>query len=518
MKLQSFVACALALLPSLTAALAELTEFAADYSYTPATLTAADVQRQLGPRLSRQAVIYAQNDPRFENATMRWQVYNPPSISVVVQPGIEADIPHIVRYANRKSIPFLTVNTGHGSTISLGKFKGIQIYMNPLNKITISRDKKSALFQGGVYGQQIISYLWGKGYVAMTGSCGCVGLVGPGLGGGHGRYQGLYGLISDGFIKLNVVLADGTPIVVSDRSHADLFWGMKGAGHNFGIVTSVEAKIYPKVIDSFYAVSYIYTQDKLEQVFEELNKLGANGTQPQRLNHYGLYSLAPAISPNQPVIIMSFDYIGSQAEATPFLTGFENIGAVFKQDGNVPYPQLPHAEGSGVEDAPCNKGLTRIQYNANTQMYNVTAQRKVYELYASKIYQHPGLAETAVVMEGYATKGVTDKDPKDSAYAIRDEYIMMGINIWYKPNSTLDAFANDWGKQTAKLWNEGQPGRKPTTYINYAFGDEPIEQIYGHEPWRLERLRRLKKRYDPKGKFNYYNPIPLYGRDGIDWN
>ena len=96
MRLPSFVACALAVLPSFTAAQAELNEFAADYSYTPATLTAADVQRQLGPSLSPQAVIYAQNDPRFENATMRWQVYNPPSISVVVQPGIEADIPHIV--------------------------------------------------------------------------------------------------------------------------------------------------------------------------------------------------------------------------------------------------------------------------------------------------------------------------------------------------------------------------------------------------------------------------------------
>lgn len=46
-----------------------------------------------------------------------------------------------------------------------------------------------------------------------------------------------------------------------------------------------------------------------------------------------------------------------------------------------------------------------------------------------------------------------------------------------------------------------------TTYVNYAFGDEPLEQMYGYEPWRLAKLRALKAVYDPKGMFNYYNPF-----------
>lgn len=114
-------------------------------------------------------------------------------------------------------------------------------------------------------------------------------MLGPGLGGGHGRYQGLYGMISDTFISLNVVLADGTPITVSDKSHADLFWGMKGAGHNFGVVTSFKAKIFPRNLDTWYHKSYIFTGDKLEEIHEALNTLGGNGTQPKYLNNYGLY-------------------------------------------------------------------------------------------------------------------------------------------------------------------------------------------------------------------------------------
>lgn len=50
-------------------------------------------------------------------------------------------------------------------------------------------------------------------------------------------------------------------------------------------------------------------------------------------------------------------------------------------------------------------------------------------------------------------------------------------------------------------------GEKLRAYVNYARGDESMENMYGHEPWRLEKLRRLKKEFDPHGRFNFYAPI-----------
>jgi hypothetical protein len=44
-------------------------------------------------------------------------------------------------------------------------------------------------------------------------------------------------------------------------------------------------------------------------------------------------------------------------------------------------------------------------------------------------------------------------------------------------------------------------------YVNYAFGDETLQEMYGHEPWRVSKLKDLKKKYDPSGKFNFYAPI-----------
>ena len=81
-----------------------------------------------------------------------------------------------------------------------------------------------------------------------------------------------------------------------------------------------------------------------------------------------------------------------------------------------------------------------------------------------------------------------------------------------KSDSGLEDFTKQWARETRDLWNAGQPERLPTTYLNYAFGDESLESMYGHEPWRLEKLRALKAQYDPENRFAYYNPIVPLGK------
>lgn len=75
-----------------------------------------------------------------------------------------------MKYANRNSIPFLVVNRAHGYTMTLNKFKGIQISMAQLRNVTIAKDGKSALMQGGVYDAQVIEELWDAGYITSKSS------------------------------------------------------------------------------------------------------------------------------------------------------------------------------------------------------------------------------------------------------------------------------------------------------------------------------------------------------------
>lgn len=77
----------------------------------------------------------------------------------------------------------------------------------------------------------------------------------------------------------------------------------------------------------------------------------------------------------------------------------------------------------------------------------------------------------------------------------------------YAKNAALDALVPVYGHQARALLKDGEPQRPLNTYVNYAYGDETLEQIYGYEPWRLKKLRALKKKYDPMNRFRFYNPI-----------
>lgn len=119
------------------------------------------------------------------------------------------------------------------------------------------------------------------------------------LGGGHGILQGRYGLLADNLVSARMVIANGTAITVSLESNPDLFWAIRGAGHNFGIVTEFTYKIYDVGENSNWAYeSFIFTNDKLEEVYHELNKLTAGGTQPVELFNFSYFILLPDIDPN----------------------------------------------------------------------------------------------------------------------------------------------------------------------------------------------------------------------------
>lgn len=106
--------------------------------------------------------------------------------------------------------------------------------------------------------------------IKVTGTCECVSFLGPALGGGHGWLQGHHGLITDQFTSMTVVLANGDLQTIDSSS--DLWWGMQGAGHNFGIVTSVTTKIYDVVHSNWAIETIIFSGDKIEAIYEAANE------------------------------------------------------------------------------------------------------------------------------------------------------------------------------------------------------------------------------------------------------
>lgn len=404
----------------------------------------------------------------------------------------------------------MALNGGHGSTYSLGTFNGIQINLVNLQKITIQPNRKTAWFEGGVIDGTVTSYLWDRGYVTTTGTCDCVGLMGAALGGGHGRHEGPYGMASDNIRQLSVVLANGEAIRVSKKSHSDLLWAMKGAGHNFGIVTSAEMNIFPRGPDTWHYHNYVWRGDKLEIIFDTFNAFHNNGSTPVDMTtNFGNILMNTTISKEEPVIFWTFAYRGSAEAAEKLLDPFNAIGAAWEEYGDLPYPEISVAQQTDVNAFICQHDYVRITATAGLQVYNVTAERQIYQGFVERLATNPKLAAGGSILhEGYSTAGVTAQNSDGSAYPFRADHHLNLIQIIIAPGDpTLEKAAQEWAAEVRDQWNNGQPGRLANAYVNYANGFESVENHYGHEPWRIPRLRNLKRRYDPHNRFRFFNPI-----------
>jgi len=282
----------------------------------------ADVDiTELTPLLSGHALVFLPGSVYFNKTSTRWSVLEAPTPNIAIVPGTENDVAeivclppsplrncmfpdlvlvHQVKFANKKNLPFLAYNHMHGSITTLGAMDhGIEIYLGQLSGVTISEDGNTATILGGTNSKLITDTLWEAGKQTVTGTCECVSYMGPALGGGHGWLQGRHGLIADQWTSLNIVLANGTlKTGVSATKDADLFWAVKGAGHNFGIVTSVTAKLYPLEHSNWAVENLYFSGDKVEQVYAAINEhLLQGGEQAVDIIQWSYWINVPALSP-----------------------------------------------------------------------------------------------------------------------------------------------------------------------------------------------------------------------------
>lgn len=215
---------------------------------SPAPAAGSDILRVLGPLLSRGADIYLPTAPEWTNLTQRWDTYASPTVTATVEVGTRADVQQTVKYATKRGIKILVRNTSHGFTKSLeAKSGGIQISLSRLNSISVNTKTRKLTVGGGVENWQIVDALQAVNQRTSTGGCDCVGIMGLALGGGHGKLQGLYGVVSDVLIEAEVVLASGEVVTASEKKNQELLWGLRGAGMlpPFGHVSETIDRLIP---------------------------------------------------------------------------------------------------------------------------------------------------------------------------------------------------------------------------------------------------------------------------------
>jgi FAD/FMN-containing dehydrogenase len=163
--------------------------------------------------------------------------------ALIVDAGGPDDVAAGVRLAAAARRPVAVMNTGHGP--SRPATGAVLVRTDRMRRVDVDPVRRTARIEAGAAWRDVIDAAAPHGLAPLNGSSPHVGAVGYTLGGGVGLLARRYGFAADHVRRLDVVTAEGRLRVVTAGSDPDLFWALRGAGANFGVVTSMEVDLFP---------------------------------------------------------------------------------------------------------------------------------------------------------------------------------------------------------------------------------------------------------------------------------
>ncbi|KAI1162265.1 Glucooligosaccharide oxidase [Nemania serpens] len=441
-------------------------------------------------------------EPSFSAATQRWNIFDPPNYAVAVSPSQEDAVAEAVKRATAHGIPLLATGGRHGYSTSFGKLQhGLAIDLSNLDSIQIDADAATVTVGGGVTIGDIIPPLYKAGFQLQTGSCSRVGMVGATLGAGVSRLQGLHGLIIDALLSVRLVTADGSLITVSADSNPDLFWGLRGAGSNFGIVTSATYKIHKLVNNGQYLnADFIFPGTATTAYFQALKSFG---TLPAKLIPTQGFFWDPGS--NSTILVANWIYAGPEEAALNLIAPILALDPLVKSISVVPYDQVLRTEAFGADEALSVPGKNLISYSVNVKQLSVPTFESAYKEFAAFFEKNPAGRNSCAIFETYPNQAVKAVPANATAYPWRESVGNLLFQFAFPPgDSATETTSRALGQQLRRDFaaTSGFPGL--AVYNSYSNGDETLEQVFGSH---LPRLTALKKQWDPTNVFRYQNPL-----------
>ena len=165
--------------------------------------------------------------------------------ALIIQPSGAADIMSAVKFARERGMLLAVKCGGHSFSGKSTCEGGMQIDLSSFRSARVDAESRTAYIAGGSLLGELDHEAMARGLVTTAGTVSHTGVGGLTLGGGFGRLARRYGLALDNVTGVDIVTADGKLLHADANEHPDLYWGVRGGGGNFGIVTSFEFKLHP---------------------------------------------------------------------------------------------------------------------------------------------------------------------------------------------------------------------------------------------------------------------------------
>ncbi|KAI1353360.1 hypothetical protein F5Y01DRAFT_312850 [Xylaria sp. FL0043] len=445
--------------------------------------------------------------PMFDNLTARWSTYDPPTFSEIFLPQTEHDLAVGVQYLAASNKSFLARSGGHGYSVTLQTIQNaVLINMENFAYVTLNADMTVSVGTGTTF-EELIDVVGNAGRELTVGFCPGVGAVGAMLGGGLGRLEGLHGLTSDAVRSVRMVTWNGTIVQASQTVNEDLFWGIRGAGQNFGIVTEVVFETYPATNGGMqYSSDLTFAGDKLEAVLNVTNRLLTPNLDP-------MLAIATSLGADpvtlEPMVRVNIVYPGPFKKDQAFRKFYSPFSSNFTEQ-MVSWTNLTSVAFPDIVAGGRPFGSPHNQYSVLARNLPAPSLVEALDSLGDLVQQHPGLNESTIFIETFGQKALSELPDDYSAFPHRNTFRnAIVFSVTYSDPGLADA-ADAWARDMRDKFAlpEICGYDRLQIYQNYGHGDEPLSALYGYEDWRHERLTALKKKYDPRGLFNGYHAIP----------
>jgi FAD/FMN-containing dehydrogenase len=398
-----------------------------------------------------------------------------------------ADIADAIGLARSSELEISVRGGGHnvaGRAVADG---GLMIDLSEMKGIHVDPEARTARAQGGVTWKELNREAHAHGLAVTGGAISSTGIAGFTLGGGLGWLMAKHGLGCDNLIGVELVTAEGEILEVTDDSHPDLMWALRGGGGNFGVAASLVFRLHPlgTVTGGLIAHPFGAAAEMLRFYRDAVADC------PDDLTVFAALVHAPDGSGLKLAAMVVF-HTGDPADAERDIAPFTSWGSpLMTEVGPMPYPVMNTLLDAAYPRGALNYWLSSFTTGLSDALIEVMVER--FSVVPSPM--------TAILLEHFHG-AVTRVGPTDTAVPHRD----VGWNLLL-PSEWLDPADTDanvtWTRDTfAALTEHFATGR----WLNY-LGDDQDDAITSAYGPNYDRLVEVKRRYDPENVFHLNHNI-----------
>jgi FAD/FMN-containing dehydrogenase len=410
-----------------------------------------------------------------------------------------ADVAAAVRHGREAGLEIAVKCGGHGVLGLAVPEGGLMIDLSPMGAVEVDPGTRRARVQGGALLRSLDRATETHGLATTAGNVSHTGVGGLTLGGGMGWLARQSGLACDNVESYTVVTADGNIVRATATENPDLFWGLRGGGGNFGVVTEFVFRLHPTtgqalVVDRFYDPGDVAATAALQAWRDLLPGAPREATLTSDTMTAGEAPFLPKRLHGRPVASAGFVWVGDMADAHRYL---ETFRARLPEPVAEQVEEMRYTALQSIGDERHHHGLRR--YSAGH--YLTELSDGAIEAYLARGIPSGAPEPTWSLMPGGGFQAyggaIAEVGELDSAFSHRGTLVeFFGGATWADPAEDTARMA------AARTWAATLDPYSSGVYVNVISdpGDEGVGRAY--QSTQLARLAELKRKYDPDNVFH----------------